>query len=96
MTLRSVRRYQIGNLSVKRSVRVIAACFSTALPGYRAKKCLHGRQDILHDHVDALRRRMQAVRLIEPGVRGDALQEKRIQWHSERFRQIGIDRVETR
>ena len=39
---------------------------------------------------------MQAVRLIEPGVRSDALQEKRIQWHPERFRQIGIDRVETR
>src|SRR5205823_2255422 len=63
----------------KTPVRAIAARFSTALPGYRAKKCLHGGQDIFDDHIDALSRWMQAVRLVEPGGGGDALQEKRVQ-----------------
>src|SRR6266850_563238 len=93
-TLRSIRPLQIGNPPGKRRVRVIAARFSTALPGYRAKKCLHRGQDILDDDIDALRRGMQTVRLIEPGVGSDALQEKRIQWHPERFRKVRIDRVE--
>ena len=37
---------------------------------------------------------MQAVGLIEPGLGGHALQEKRIQRHPECFRQIRIDGVE--
>jgi len=54
----------------------------------------HAGQDILHDHIDPLRGRMQAVSLIEPGVGGNTLQEKRIQRHREGFREFGIDRIE--
>src|SRR3984957_8296547 len=96
MNLRSIRRYQAAKLPGKHGVRVIAARFSTALPANRTQKCLHGGQDILDDDVDAFRRRMHAVRLIEPRVGRDAFQEKRIERHPERLGQIRIDRIEAR
>src|ERR1700733_8033370 len=94
MNLRSIRRQQTAKLPGKHGVRVIAARFSTALPADRAQKCLHGGQDILDDDVDAFRRRMNAVRLIEPRVGRDALQEKRIERHPERFCQNILPTVE--
>ena len=83
MTLRSIRRQPAAKLPGKHRVRVIAARFSTALPANRTQKCLHGGQDIPDDDVDAFRRRMHAVRLIEPRVGRDAFQEKRIERHPE-------------
>src|SRR5260370_17978165 len=80
----------------KTHVRVSADHFSTALPGYRSKKCLHGGQDIFHDDIDTLSRRVQAVRLVEASFGGDALQKKRIECHSKGFCQLRVDRVETR
>ena len=78
VTLRSIRGSSTAKLPGKPGFKVIAACFSTALPGYRAEKCLRGRQNILHDHIDALRGRMHSIRLVEPGIRRNAIQEKRI------------------
>src|SRR5258708_27890454 len=85
MTVRSIRSSSTTKLPGKHRIRVITACFSTALPGYRTDKCLHGRQDILNDYIDTLRGRMHAIRLIEAGVRSDALQEKRVQPHPQRL-----------
>ena len=78
VTLRSIGDSSTIELTGKPGFKVIDACFSTALPGYRAKKCLHGRQDVLHDHIDALRGRMHSIRLVQPSIRRDTLQEKRI------------------
>ena len=78
VTLRSIRGSSTAKLPGKLGFKVIAACFSTALPGYRAEKCLHNRQHILHDHIDTLRGRVHSVRLVQPGLRRDAIQEKRI------------------
>src|SRR3954452_20798146 len=89
VTLRSSARTSPG----KHGIRVIAARISTTLLGDRAKKCLHGGQNILHDHIDAFRGRMDAVPLVEPDITGDAFQEKWIQRHAKRLGEIRIDRV---
>ena len=78
VTLRSIGGSSTAKLPGKLTLKVIVACFSTALPGYRAKKCLHGRQDVLYDHIDTLRGRVHSIRLVQLRIRRHALQEKRI------------------
>src|SRR3954468_11303764 len=50
--------------------------------------------NILHDNVDARRRRMQSVRQIELGVTGHAFEKKRIQDRAMGRGQFGIHAVE--
>ena len=52
--------------------------------------------DVANAAIDAGGGRVHSVRLVERGVRRDAVEEERIERHAELLRQIGIDRVEPR
>ena len=61
-----------------------------------AREAQHARKDAFHDHLHPGRVRVQAVRLVESGHGGHAVEQERIEERPVPFREFGVDRVEAR